>query len=101
MIRAAVGDKTDFRPQKRPMSVATKLLALRPGVVKELPNFDKIASEKSVIIEHHLHVGDLINEYHTNLDGCGYVVAKSFDIGDALAKATEVKNIIDTSIIRK
>lgn len=100
MIKAAVGDPTDFSIQWQPMSVATKLLALTPGIVKELPDFDKIADENNVTIEHHLHIGDLINEYHINLDGCGYVVAQSLNVLDALDKATKVKNIIDTSIIR-
>lgn len=101
MIKAAVGDPIDFGLQVKPTAVATKLLALTPGVVSELPDFDEIAIENNVIIEHHLRVGDLINEYHTNLDGCGYVVAKSLDVRDAVAKAAEVKKIIDTSITRE
>ena len=101
MIKAAVGDPVDFKPQWQPMPIATKLLALTPGTVKELPNFNSIAAKNDVIIEHHLHVGDLIHEYHTNLDGCGYIVAKSFDIEDAISKAAQVKRIIDNAIVRE
>ena len=101
MIKAAVGDSTDFRPQYAKVSVATKLLALTPGVVKELPNFDEISIKNEVIIEHHLSIGDTINEYRTNLDGCGYVIATGLDVMDAIDKAEKVKIIIDASIIRK
>lgn len=100
MIRAAVGDPTDFKAHWSPMPVATKLLALTPGNVKELPDFRKIEIENDVQIEHHLHVGDTINEYHTNLDGCGYIVAGGFNVADAIDKAAHVKEMIDNSIVR-
>lgn len=101
MIKAAVGDPVDFSPQWQPMSVATKLLALTPGIVKKLPDFEKIATENDVTIEHHLQAGDIINEYHTNLDGCGYVVAKRYDVSESIAKADEVRKIIDETLDRK
>ena len=100
MIRAAVGDPVDFNPVRKPMTVATRLLALTPGKVRELPDFEKIARENGVEIEHHLHVGDVINEYHTNLDGCGYVVVQNEDLTKAIETAEKVKNIIDNSICR-
>lgn len=100
MIRAAVGEPTDFKPQREPMPVATKLLALTPGKVKDLPDFHRIAMDNDVEIEHHLHVGDIINEYHTNLDGCGYVVAHGIDVHDAIEKAEKAKRIINESIVR-
>ena len=101
MIRAAVGDPVDFTPVRTPMPVATRLLALTPGVVKSLPDFDKIAKENNVIIEHHLCVGDVINEYHTNLDGCGYVVVQNQDVNEAIVMAEKVKTIIDKLICRR
>ena len=101
MIRAAVGDATDFNPLHEPKPVATKLLALTPGVVKALPDFDQIAKQNDVIIEHHLHVGDVINEYHTNLDGCGYVVAQSDNVDTAIKKAAFVRDLINNAIVRE
>ena len=101
MIRAAVGDKTDWTPRWSPKTVATKLLALTPGIVMDLPDFDKIASENAVIIEHHLNVGDKINEYHTNHDGCGYVLTIGADVVDAIDRVDKVKMIIDNSIVRE
>ena len=100
MIRAAVGDATDYTPLHEPKPLATKLLALTPGKVKALPDFEQIAKQYDVTIEHHLHVGDTINEYHTNLDGCGYVVATDTDVNKAIHKAQKVKEIIDNMIVR-
>lgn len=101
MIRAAVGDATDYTPLHEPKPVATKLLALTPGVVRALPNFDQMAKQYDVTIEHHLQVGDTINEYHTNLDGCGYVVATGDDVDEAIEKAATAKKIIDELIVRE
>ena len=101
MIRAAVGDATDYSLLHEPKPVATKLLALTPGKVKALPDFDQIAKQYDVTIEHHLHVGDIINEYHTNLDGCGYVVAQSDIVDTAIQKAAFVRDLIDNAIVRE
>lgn len=101
MIKAAVNDKTDFSPKYISRSVATKLLALTPGVVQDLPDFVTISKENDVIIEHHLSIGDTINEYHTNLDGCGYVVAvDDNNVKKSIEKSKYVKEIIDKQIVR-
>lgn len=100
MIQAAMGHATDFTPQLPPAPIATKLLALTPGVVKALPNFDIIAARYHVAIEHHLSVGDTITPYRTNLDGCGYVVATGRDVYEAIDTARMVRNIIDCTIVR-
>ena len=101
MIRAAVGDATDFTPLHEPKPVATKMLALTRGIVKALPDFDQIAKQYDVTIEHHLHVGDVINEYHTNLDGCGYVVAHRENVDTAIHTAALVRDLIDNTIVRE
>ena len=74
MIKTAVGDETDFKANSK-SHVATSLLALDPGRVKALPDFEKIEKEFGVMTEHHLKIGDVINPYRTNLDGCGYVIS--------------------------
>ena len=101
MIRAAVGDETSWELVSKPTPVATKLLALTPGVVKKLPDFDAIEKEFGVKIEHHLHIGDEIHEYHTNLDGMGYVVATGNNVEEAISLAAKVKTLIDKSIERE
>lgn len=100
MIKAAVGDKTNWNPVSNPQPIATKLLALAPGVVKSLPDFDAIEKEYGVKIEHHLHIGDTITPYRTNLDGCGYVVATGETVEEAITLAAKVKELIDKKIER-
>lgn len=101
MIKAAVGDNTDWNPISNPEPVATKLLALHPGIVKGLPDFNKLENEYGVKIEHHLHIGDTITPYRTNLDGCGYVVATGKRVEKAIDKAAKVKAIINNTIERE
>ncbi len=98
MIRAAVGDPCDFTSTGS-AAVATRLLALTPGVIKEVPPMQQFAAP-DVVIEHHLNVGDKINEYHTNLDGCGYVVCTAQNVAQAAQKAEAIKNQIDSAIVR-
>lgn len=101
MIRAAVGDSTCWVEEYSPQPVATKLLALTPGKVKDLPDFNQIATKYNVQIVHHLHVGDEITPYRTNIDGCGYVIAKDNDVERSIALAAEVIKVIDESIVRQ
>lgn len=92
MICAAVGDKVDFSVCEYG-AVATRLLAFGDGVVKQLPDIEKIEKEYDVEIYHHLEVGQTIREYHTNLDGCGYIIAKAADLETAIAKADKVLSL--------
>ena len=100
MIKAAVRDQTEWQSQWQPYAVATKLLALKPGKIKALPDFEAIKIKYDVEIEHHLNIGDTITPYRTNLDGCGYVIAHGNDINDIIYTTNEVKDLIDKSIIR-
>ena len=93
MIRNVVGDKIDLTPGTQG-AVATRLLAFDAGVVKHLPDFDDLEKEYGVEIYHHLEVGQKVNEYHTNLDGCGYIIAKSSTIENAVNNAEKVLTII-------
>lgn len=101
MIKAAVGDEVDLTPQSEPKCVVTRLLALTPGIVEVLPDFEKIEKDLGVEIHHHLSVGDQIRKYHTNLDGCGYVVSVSEDYETALKNAELGLGRIDREIVRK
>lgn len=97
MIRNSVGDKVDLTPSK-PCTVATRLLAFKKGTIKQLPDFRALEKEYDVEIYHHMEIGQEINEYHTNLDGCGYVVAKAETVEHAVEKADRVLKIIKDSI---
>ena len=98
MIKVAAGEAVDLRPVTKPTAVATKLLAFRSGKVTKLPDFEKIEQEYGVEIYHHLEIGQTIREYHTNLDGCGYIVAKADCVETAVANADKVLNLIQESI---
>ncbi len=100
MLRGAAGDSVDLSPKSKPQCVVTRLLALTPGIVKKLPDFEKIEKNTNTKIHHHLSVGDEIKAYHTNLDGCGYVVAVDDDYYTALKNAETALNRIDAEIER-
>ena len=97
MIRNAVGDEVDLTPCEHG-AVATRLLAFGDGVVKQLPDFEKIEKEFDVEIYHHLEVGQTVREYHTNLDGCGYIIAKAKNADTAVQKAEKVLKLIEDTI---
>lgn len=97
MIRNAVGDEVDLASSGK-SAVATRLIALGDGVVKQLPDFEKIETEYGVEIYHHLEVGQTVREYHTNLDGCGYIIAKADNIETAINKVESVLGLIRKTI---
>ena len=97
MIRNAVGDEIDLTPRQK-SAVATRLLAFGNGVVKQLPDFEGLEREYGVEIYHHLEVGQAVREYHTNLDGCGYIVAKASDVETAIGNAEKVLKVIGKTI---
>ena len=41
-----------------------------------------------------MKIGDRVNEYHTNLDGCGYIVAKADNTEAAVTNAQKVLDSI-------
>lgn len=86
MIQNVVGDPVDLTAHEHE-AVATKLLAFEEGVVKKVPDMKAIESQYGVEIYHHMEDGMKVNEYHTNLDGCGYIIAKGKTAEEAEAKA--------------
>lgn len=101
LIKSALNEPVSFEPVRTPRSVATRILALKPGTIKKLPDFTKIEKTNHVLIEHHMEVGDKINLYHNNLDGCGYVVAIADTLVEAETNAENAKQEIDSEIIRE
>ncbi len=97
MIQNAVGDTPNLNAYEH-SAVATKLLAFKGGVLERLPDFKALEKEHNVVIEHHMKGGEIINEYHTNLDGCGYVVATSDNVNDAVERAEKVRTEIESYI---
>ena len=93
MIQNAVGDPVDLSVHEH-KAVATKLLAFESGIVKRMPNIRALENQYDVEIYHHMTEGMAVNEYHTNLDGCGYIVAKGKTVDEAENKASYVLGII-------
>lgn len=89
MIQNAVGDPVDLSVKDH-CAVATKLLAFKDGIVTKLPDMKEVEKKFDVEIYHHLEEGMKVNEYHTNLDGCGYIVAKANTQKEAVEKAEKV-----------
>lgn len=97
MIQNAVGDPVDLSVHAH-QAVATRLLAFDAGVVRKLPRTDALEKEYGVEIFHHMTEGMQVNEYHTNLDGCGYIIAKGNTAGEAGRKASKVLEIIRSEV---
>lgn len=97
MIRNAVGDEIDWNTKSH-KAVASKLLAFKGGIVKKVPDFSKMMKEYGVEIYHHINIGDKVNEYHTNIDGCGYIISKREDVVEAEQVAAEVLEKIEQEI---
>lgn len=81
LIRIAVGDDPDWSTIAQ-RKVCTRLLAFKSGRVDVLPDFKSIEDKYDVKIYHHMNPGDIVNEYHTNLDGCGYIIAGDEETAD-------------------
>lgn len=97
MIQNAVGDPIDFTVEEH-RAVATKLLAFDAGVIKWLPDIKELEKQFDVEIYHHMEVGMQVNAYHTNLDGCGYIVATAETKEKATRKAEIVLEYLKKNI---
>ncbi|RHV68814.1 ATP-grasp domain-containing protein [Roseburia sp. OM02-15] len=100
MIQNAVKDPVELVVKEK-CAVATKLLAFNNGVVNTLPDMKEVEKKFGVEIYHHLEEGMKVNEYHTNLDGCGYIVAKGNKQEEAVDKAENVLNYFKAVIFEE
>ncbi len=89
LISSSLGEHVDLTPSIY-TSVATRLLAFPEGNINCLPDISQLEREHNVEIYHHMSVGMHVNEYHTNLDGCGYIVAKANEGSEAVNKVEYV-----------
>lgn len=101
LIRATVRDNFSFIKKNPKKNIVTRLLALSPGIIEYLPNFTDIENTYNVKIFHHLSIGNCINEYHTNLDGYGYIVAIGDNYNNAINNACGALLCLDKSIKRR
>ncbi len=100
MLRNAVGDVVDLTPTAH-RAVATRLLAFEHDAeVRRLTDFAALEREYGVEIYHHLAPGQTVHAYHTNLDGCGYIVATADTAAAAADTAEAVLRRIRDMIFR-
>lgn len=97
MIRNTLNDPIDYSRCEK-SSVATRLLAFEEGIVKNNINSEEISKKFDVEIYHHMEKGLHVNEYHTNLDGYGYIVAKADDIEKAIESAENALNYLKDNV---
>lgn len=97
MIRNAVGDSVELVSVKQ-NAVATRLLAFDSGVIKTLPKFEELEKSYGVEIYQHMEIGQQVKEYHTNLDGCGYIVARADKVEVAISTVDMVLEDIRNTV---
>lgn len=66
-----------------------------------IPNMKKVEKQFGVEIYHHLEAGMKVRSYHTNLDGCGYIVSRAETQEKAVEKAEKVFNYLKKIIFRR
>ena len=93
MISNAMGDPVNLQPQNR-TAVASLIMAFSEGTVKNIPDMKMVEKKYDVEIYHHMTSGMHVNEYHTNLDGCGYIVARGKSAECAREKAIAAMEFI-------
>lgn len=98
MIQASVNDDYSLKIDSDKFAVVTRLLAFKSGIVKKVPDIEYLENRYGVEIYHHLKKGMIVNEYHTNIDGCGYVVARDESRKIAEEKVDEVVKYIESYI---
>lgn len=100
LIKASVNDGIDIPNCKVVNSVATKILALTPGKITSLPDFNMIMRDYNVDIFFNKDVGEVIREYHNNLDGCGYILSIGENLMDVENNAIKAKDALNKGISR-
>lgn len=99
MLRNAVGDSVDFFEGKKE-AVVTRLLAFDDTVINNMPDMETIGKRYDIEIYHHMKEGMKIHKYRTNLDGCGYIVARDSSVVTAEEKAINALNEITKELAR-
>ncbi len=101
IIKESLGEPINLNRTIFDRIIATRILALTPGVIKEIGDMSDIRNA--------IDVSDLvlkanknytINEYRSNIDGCGYIVVNGENSEVTKNRALEIKNEIDRRITR-
>lgn len=101
LIKASVGDKVDVKKSEKSYAISTKILALTPGFIKEVPNNKMIEEKYDVHILDNVYIGKYINAYKTNLDGLGYLYSYGDDIEQVKTNTNNSLLEYNNQIVRK
>lgn len=99
-ILASLGEEVPVETVAEPRAVATRVLALHPGVIRSIPDIAGIESKYECKVIHQLAVGKQIRNYNNNLDGLGYVLVAGRDVSDVESRAADALKELDLSIQR-
>lgn len=100
MIKGALNEDVNFELKGKNV-VATRIMNFDSGIVESLPSLLEYQTDvdvKDIVCK--LKIGDSINTYKNNLDGCGYVVVSCENIIIAEEKANKIKDDINLKIKR-
>lgn len=101
LIKASVGESIEVKLGTKKNYVVTRILALTPGIVKEIPDIETISKRNNVDIYHQLKIKMRINKYTNNLDGCGYIVSSGKSFDHVRKMANRAKQQLNKGIIRE
>lgn len=104
LIKSALGENISISEMKKveiKKQVVTRILALSPGVIMTMPDLKELLIENELDVIHRLEVKKVIKKYRTNLDGNGYIIARSNSISEAEEKAEIALCTINESIVRR
>lgn len=97
IINTALYNKADITPKKEKTAVATRILDLKPGIVKKMPNLKPLFQDSNVYdIVMKIKEGSEIKKYISNTEGCGYIVCTG---ENAVGTADNVYNFLKDNII--
>lgn len=98
-VKVSLGERVEFIQNSNLNYIATRILNFREGKVKkinEIQSIYQLEYVKEIILR--IKEGSKINEYHNNLDSCGYVIVKGSSIEDAQRKALYIRNELEKKI---
>lgn len=101
IIKLAMGEKDIDLEPKFDRCIATRILDLDEGIIKELPDFKKYMDDNVIEICFEKSVGDKIEKYISDAQRCGLIIVKGTDIEKTKKKALEVRNRINRDIVRE
>lgn len=89
-IKSALGEEVSFQFEKNE-PVATRVLIMKAGKIKKIENIESLIKDDVLDIILKVKEGDIVKEYKTKSDACGWVIAKGSDTKQANENAYKAK----------